>query len=382
MQRHKRRTVERENEYDIAIVGGGPAGAAAALSALQLRPGIRIAIVEASRHDSWRAGETLAPGCQEILRGLGCWDSLHDAGFIESPGTRAVWGGPHPYDNDFLLSLRGSGWHVDRARFDALLCRAARDAGADLIACSRLHGVERAESGFRLLLRNARHESLQTLRAGFVIDSSGREAGFASKCGAQRVADDHLIGVCGLLPAHGPDRATLVEAQADGWWYSSLLAGSRLIVAWMSDADLIRNQRLCHADRWIAHLRQSEWTQERIGGPLLAPLRTWSARSERLIPAHGNGWVAAGDAATAYDPLSSLGILKALRSGKIASFVALDCLEGRDSAECYESIVKREYSGYCETKRYFYGQEQRWPGSPFWSRRVNGDDAKWRTVKN
>ncbi|MBV8829069.1 MAG: tryptophan 7-halogenase [Acidobacteriaceae bacterium] len=382
MQRCTRSTVEREDEYDIAIVGGGPAGVAAALSSLQLRPRIRIAVVEAPRHDSWRAGETLAPGCQEILRGLGCWDSFRAAGFIDSTGTRAVWGGADPYDNDFLLSAHGSGWHADRTRFDALLCQAARDAGANWITCARLCGVDREQPGFRLWLRSAATESLQTLRARFVIDSSGRRASFASKCGARRVADDHLIGVCGLLPAHGRERATLVEAQADGWWYSSLLPGSRLIVAWMSDADLIRSQRLCDTERWIAHVRQSEWTRERIGGPLLGSLRAWSARSERLIPAHGDGWIAAGDAASAYDPLSSLGILKALRSGKIASFVAIDWLEGRDSAERYESIVEREYAGYCETKRYFYGQEQRWPGSPFWSRRVNGDDAKWRTVKN
>ena len=69
------------------------------------------------------------------------------------------------------------------------------------------------------------------------------------------------------------------------------------------------------------------------------------------------------------DPLSSQGILKALRSGKIASFVALDALDGRDSSSRYEALVASEYEDYCNTKRRFYSQEQRWPRSTFWQRR-------------
>jgi len=379
-----RGALRQDEAYDIAIVGGGPAGAAAALSARQLRPNLRVAIVEASRYDAWRAGETLSPGCQEILRGLGCWDSFRSQGFTESHGTRSIWGGPEPYDNEFLFSLRGNGWHVDRARFDALLCDCARNAGVEIIAHARLCGVQRDEQGFRLHLRNtnAGSESSTTIQARFAIDTSGRKASFASKCGARALADDRLIGVCGLLQATGRDAATLVEAQSDGWWYSSLLPESRVIVAWMSDADLVSEKGLCHPDPWMAHLNRSQWTRQRSGGALLAPLRVWTAHSQRLSQVHGDGWVAAGDAATTYDPLSSLGILKALRAGKIASFVALDALEGRDSAHRYGKFIAGEYAGYCETKRWFYSQEQRWPSSPFWQRRVNGDHSKWQKAKN
>ncbi|HLK62326.1 MAG TPA: FAD-dependent monooxygenase [Bryobacteraceae bacterium] len=375
-------TLRHSEVYDIAIVGAGPAGAAAALSATQLRPHLRVALVEANRYDAWRAGETLSPGCQEILSGLGCWSSFRSAGFTESPGTRAVWGGPEPYDNPFLFSLRGNGWHVDRARFDALLCDAARNAGAEVIARARLCEVERAEPGFLLRLRHSTpSQSFTTIRARFVIDTSGRQASFASRCGARQLVDDRLIGVCGLLPATGRDAATLVESQADGWWYSSLLPGSRVIVAWMSDADLVRGQGLCHPERWMAHLHRTECTRGRISGDLLEPLRVWAAHSQHLNQVRGADWVAAGDAATTYDPASSVGILKALRAGKVASFVALDRLQGRDSADRYEKLVAGEYAAYRETKRRFYRQEQRWPGSPFWQRRVNGDQSKWQ-IKN
>jgi len=370
--------------YDIAIVGGGPAGAAAALSFRQLRPDLCVALVEASQYDAPRAGETLSPGCQEILHGLGCWDSFQSERFTESHGTRALWGGPQPYDNEFLFSLRGNGWQVDRARFDALLCNCARNAGVEILSNTRLCGVERDDRGFRLRLRHigAGSEAFHTIQARFAIDASGRQASFAARCGARALVDDRLIGVCGLLQAAGSDAVTLVEAQPDGWWYSSLLPGSRVAVAWMSDADLVRQQGLCDPERWMAHLNRSEWTHQRSGGALLSPLRVWTAHSQRLSQVHGEGWVAAGDAATTYDPLSSLGILKALRAGKIASFVALDALEGRNSAPRYEKFIAAEYASYCETKRWFYSQEQRWPSSPFWQRRMNGDHSKWHNAKN
>ena len=214
------------------------------------------------------------------------------------------------------------------------------------------------------------------------MDTLGRQASFAAKCGVRALADDRLIGVCGLLPAAGLDAATLVEAQPDGWWYSALLPGSRIILAWMSDADLVRENGLCDPERWLAHLQRSEWTCQRGSGALVAPLRVWTAHSQRLSQICGDGWVAAGDAATTYDPLSSLGILKALRAGKIASFVALDALEGRNSGGRYEKFVAGEYASYWETKRWFYGQERRWSESPFWQRRVNGDDPKWQPARN
>ena len=360
--------------YDLAIIGGGPAGAAAALSACRLRPGLRVALVESSRYDSWRPGETLAPGCREILTSLGCWEAFRNVGFCESPGTRAVWGNPDPYDNPFVFSLRGNGWHVDRPRFDALLCDSARDSGACIVDNARLCDIERTDAGYMLQLRG----SNPSICARFVIDTSGREASFAIRCGARRVADDRLIGVCGLLPAAGRDACTLVESQPDGWWYSSLLPGSRIIAAWMSDADLVREQHLCEPDCWLAHLRRARWTPERTGGTLIEPLKVWTAHSQCLSTVHGENWVAAGDAATTYDPLSSLGILKALRAGKIASFTAIDRLEGRDSSLRYERFIAGEYAAYRETKRWFYSQEQRWPRSPFWQRRINGELSQWQ----
>jgi flavin-dependent dehydrogenase len=355
--------------YDVAVLGGGPAGAAAALSLRLLRPALRVAIVEASRYSAWRVGETLSPGCQELLSGLGCWERFLRQRFLESFGTRAVWGGDEPYDHEFLFSARGNGWHVDRARFDAMLCAAAQAAGAEVFT-ARFAGAERLDGCWRLTLRRGGGSEL--IQAAWVIDATGRSAAFAVRQGARRLAADRLVGVAVRFRASGSDSSTLVEAQPDGWWYSAATPNSGLVVVWMSDADLVRRDSLGERSRWFQQLANSRHTAARVAGAVAeaGPI-VRAAHSQRLSDFGGDGWLAAGDAACTFDPLSSQGILKALRTGKIASFAVLDGLDGRGASSLarYEQLLAAEYSQYLETRAWFYGQEGRWPESAFWARR-------------
>jgi flavin-dependent dehydrogenase len=89
----------------------------------------------------------------------------------------------------------------------------------------------------------------------------------------------------------------------------------------------------------------------------------------------GDAWLAVGDAATTFDPLSSQGILKSLRSGVLASYAVTDYFKGTTKGlEKYEALAAREFKDYLASRAEFYGQERRWPDSPFWRRRhPNGD---------
>src|SRR5262249_55090563 len=148
--------------------------------------------------------------------------------------------------------------------------------------------------------------------------------------------------------------------------------GSGLIAVWMSDADLVREQGLGEGPRWFEHLARSRHTAARVAGAAAeaGPI-VRAARSQRLSAAGGEGGAAAGAAALTLESLSSQGVLKALRTGKISSFVALDGLEGRAASSLarYEQLREAEHRQYLETRAWFYGQERRWPESPFWARR-------------
>jgi flavin-dependent dehydrogenase len=224
------------------------------------------------------------------------------------------------------------------------------------------------DSHWRLALLGA------TAEAQFVIDASGRTARFATQRGAHLEVKDSLAGVFVLFDGTGAnlhERGTLIEAQEHGWWYSTTVPGGTLVVAWMSDTDLIRAMQLKDAAPWHALLAKSKQTRRRIehATPSTLPM-IFAAQSQRLSKVAGRSWAAAGDAAMAFDPLSSHGITKALRSGKLASFVALDWLRnGQDTHSRYRRIADAEWTQYEATRRAYYAEEQRWPSSVFWARR-------------
>ncbi len=349
--------------FDAAIIGGGPAGAAAALSLRGLMPEAAIAIFDRGA-GAWRPGEILSPGAKPILQSLGCWPSFCASGFLESYGTRAAWGSSEAYENEFLFSLHGNGWRLERARFDNMLRDCARAAGVEIHGGAVLLDSSADLAGWRLQFRGFERN------ARFVIDTSGRAAAFAVQRGARRIADDRLAGAVVRFETEDAGD-TLIEATETGWWYSATVPGSTAVAAFMTDTDLLRQAQLYDDGRWNQLLSGSRYTSERLrnANPKTSPA-VFTAHSQRLSQTGGPGWVAAGDAAMTFDPLSSQGILKALRSGKMASFVAADLLlRGIDSHERYEGLGIAEYAAYQKAKREFYKMETRWPEAVFWKRR-------------
>ncbi|MBI4902379.1 MAG: NAD(P)/FAD-dependent oxidoreductase, partial [Acidobacteria bacterium] len=164
---------------------------------------------------------------------------------------------------------------------------------------------------------------------------------------------------------------TLVEAREHGWWYAVPVPGDRVAAGWMTDPDLLRDAGLHQDAAWMEQLRASHHIADVLdGAEPLSAVEVRSAGSFCLQTITGPGWLAAGDSASTYDPLSGQGILKALRFGRIASYAVLDSLRGRPGAlALYERLVRQDYETYLEQKKEYYGRVKRWPESMFWRRR-------------
>ncbi|MBP6824170.1 MAG: tryptophan 7-halogenase [Acidobacteria bacterium] len=386
--------------YDIAIIGGGPAGSAFALSLKKHAPSLTVAIIESSDYERQRIGESLPPTVQPLLNQLGVWKSFLAENHLPAYGTCSAWGSHQLESNEFIYGQHGRGWHLDRRRFDVMLAREAEKLDVKLMTSSTVTHSERLGDEWLMTVRSQKpfpstktHEESTKegkdnsnflrepschfvdgnfrVSARFVVDASGKTAAFATRHGARKQLFDQLLGAFVFFNCEQTDSYTMVEACENGWWYSALLPGSGMVAAWMSDADFVKQHSVKEPASWFEQLQKTTHTKRRLlpAEPLDTPT-LHSAASHKLDSFTGKGWLAVGDAATSFDPLSSQGVFKALRTGILASYAVCDFFKGDLSGlDKYEQIVTSEFDAYLKTRAEFYGQERRWPNSPFWKRR-------------
>jgi flavin-dependent dehydrogenase len=357
--------------FDVVVAGGGPAGAATALALVAGDPSIRVALIAgpAGRPGN---GETLTPDALPLLDRLDVGEAIRDAGPLPSLGTRSCWGSESPYDNEAIFSAIGPGWRIDRAWFDAWLLRAAATRGVSVHEGAIVRDVSRAESGrWTVLVDSPGPGAPSGLDAAFLVDATGRRAALARRLGARVRYLDRLVGLAVSHTATDTDGMTLVEAGEEGWWYSFNVADSRRLVVLMSDSDLVKGRRLTLPERWHEALSRTRLVSGPTSrGVLLGPPRVLSAQTRRLDRCAGVGWLAVGDSATTFDPLSSQGVVKALRSAILGSYAARDALAGDESGPLkFERLTAQEFDAYLAARRLVYRSETRWQEAPFWRRR-------------
>jgi flavin-dependent dehydrogenase len=357
----------RPRSIEFLIVGGGPAGSAVALALAER--GREVLVVEQSDYHAARIGETLPPAANPVLSRLGLSSESATFGHLRCPGVVAIWGGDSPHVNDALFDPNGDGLHVDRASFDAALARRAEAAGATVLTRTEIRSCH--HDGLRWEATISSGTDSRQLTATTLIDAAGR--GTWPGRPSRRRAFDRQVALVGLFvleagPAKG-DHRTWIEASPSGWWYSSALPGDRLVAAYFTDTDLLDAPQKHRTVRWGALLEDAPWTLDRLrAARALGDLRVVSASSTISLPIAGPGYVAIGDAATTIDPLSSHGILYALRSGLDAA-EALMSPEPRRAVAQYARTIADRLRDDLVTRRRFCRSERRWPDSEFWRRR-------------
>jgi flavin-dependent dehydrogenase len=356
---------------DVTVVGGGPAGCATAIALC--RTGLRVTLLDQGRPAGAGIGETLPAEAHAMLTRLGAWQWFPAGGRVRSGGTCSAWGGADLAWRDGFAQAAGAGWHVDRDALDPALRRAAACGGADVRGGVRVvYAGRRRRGGWLLSLRDGTGRSTR-LATAFVVDASGRAAVVARHFGPRHSADRLTssyarIGGC---PDAAPLRHAIVESVPDGWWYAAGLPSGQRAVAFFSDADLVRRRRAACPGGWYALLRQTRFIFDALGRPGQPErVRCAPAASHCLLRVHGGDWAAAGDAVTAWDPLTAAGLTTALRSGVDLAAAVRAALAGNPGAlDQYAARVHQLYTRYLIQRSSYYQIERRWPEAEFWRRR-------------
>jgi flavin-dependent dehydrogenase len=362
--------------FDVAVIGGGPAGGGVALGLA--RRGRRVLVLDKARGGGFAGGEALPPLANPLLRRLGLDVLLRAGPHLPCHGNRGAWGSAALGETEFLFSPYGHGWHLHRAAFDASLLGLVEDAGGVVLRNTRLAGLEAADGGWSLAVEGA--EAPARAAARFLIDASGLARVALRRLGVPILWHDHQVARIGRFRG-GPggsgagDPRTLVEAVADGWWYTARMPGGEQVAIAFGDARDPWHRATRSTAGFLAHLAGTCHVRRSIldaGARQQGPLLTRAAPSTLAARVTGPGWLAVGDAAFSLDPLSSQGLLTALSSAEQAVPAVLGALDGDLAAPAaYARHVGDLHRRYLAERQRYYATETRWPERPFWRMRVH-----------
>jgi len=293
---------------EVLVVGAGPAGATAALN---LAPFRQVTVVDSREIPARVPGESLVPAARRLLADMGLMESFEALGFPKYHGNSSVWGSQETEETSFISGIDGHGWHVDRVRFESWLREVAVHRGARVLAPMNLNSIRREGCHFVAELRVPGRARVLSLATDFVIDAGGRSALAARNLGSRRRRDLPLIcrALYGSAAKDGRGAGvSFIEAVEDGWWYTAPLPDGQRILAFHTDMDLPASAVVRSVDGVLRHAEKAADLRSILAAMSFVPESRSSGRAAGgsvLEPCSGSGWLAAGDAALTFDPLSS-----------------------------------------------------------------------------
>jgi flavin-dependent dehydrogenase len=360
----------------VLVIGDGPAACSAAIG---LRgAGVEVRLTRPVTRGTPRMGDSLSPHGRLLIRRLGLDDTFVADEHLPCHANRSDWGSIGTRHVDFIGHCLGVAHHVDRERFDAGLRERVRAMDARFDVDARGLSVQRDGDRWHCTCAEA------AFHCDFVIDASGRASWFARRQGARRLREDRQVALLasGVAARWPGDTMSAVESTRDGWWYSAPAPRGRWTAAFFTDPDLL--DREWRGDRgWQGLLDASRFTRERLDAHGVTLLRhdvIVAADSARLDRMAGDGWLAVGDAAMSFDPLSSHGLTVALQSGVDAARTVIAHRAGDTRALAqYAGRLDAAFQEYSRQRLALYRAESRFADQLYWQRRhrLGQNGGRW-----
>jgi geranylgeranyl reductase family protein len=351
--------------YDVAIIGGGPAGSTAA--ALLARAGRHVIVFEREKFPRFHIGESLLPFSMKAFTRLGLHEKFERAGFIKKFGgeffSACSSEGTKFYFKDGYRSQTDYSYQVTRADFDKLLLDHAAESGAEVHEETGVNSVEFANEHVDLAIANGK-----SIRARYVIDASGRNSILGTKFNIKKTYE-HLKKLSifahyeGVWRPEGIDATlTVLVRGIDRWFWIIPLTSERSSIGVVLDSETFRRSKQT-PDSFLEQalveqpvIMRRMHNARRVSGVHVAA--DFSYRSTKL---YGDRWLLAGDAAGFIDPIFSSGVFLAAFSGELAADALHEVLDQPRKAKRlfprYEKRVNRAMDIYLRFVNAWYTKE-------------------------
>ena len=308
--------------FDVAIVGGGPAGSSCA--AFCAMAGLQSLVLDREKFPREKVcGDCLNPSCWLVLERLALAEKVRDlphsklssVAFIAIDGREVVVDLPSGADCEIS---------VKRSLFDDLLLRRARELGADVREQITVSGISR-NGDWKIETASG-----QTFQARMLIGADGRNSTVA-----------HL---CNLLPHPARERVALqahIPLPRD--------FGGRIVLQFLREGysgqapvnETQLNLCLVGTPPTISKLRQ--WAERQFQLPPDQNWRTITPLTRSSVPSARENLFLIGDAARVVEPFTGEGIYYALRSGELAAKAMAKILRDDDRNAALREF-RRDYA--------------------------------------
>ena len=312
--------------YDVAIVGGGPAGSTAAT--LLAKAGRRVIVLEREKFPRFHIGESLLPFSMQTFDRLGVREKL-DRAFLPkyggeimaACGTRAV----KFYFKDGFRSQRDQSYQVTRSQFDALLLNHSRENGAEVREETEVTKIEFASDRVKVEIETGESAKSQ-IEARYLLDCSGRQTLLGNSFRVKKTYE-HLQKFSVFAHYENIDRlpgkdATLIRMVRglDRWFWMIPLTETRTSIGVVMDTKAFRATKMTPEAALEKFIADQPLMAERMQSAVrVSPVYSTSDFSYRNKTLSGDRWLMVGDAAGFIDPVFSSGVFMAIMSAERAA---------------------------------------------------------------
>ncbi len=351
-------------DYDVAVIGGGPAGSSAAIG-LALA-GRRVLVLERDKFPRFHIGESLLPMSNHVFHQLQLDEAIAGLDPVEKWGASFITAdGSHDSYADFTQAynvLEARAYQVVRSQFDEMLLRQAQKRGADVregvsVEDVKFHG-DHVEVTFGATGAAGERE---TVKVGAIADASGRRGFMASRLNLRTIDPElkKLSVFSHFLNVPRPEGRRygdirLISREDMGWFWFIPVTRELMSVGIVTSADKHRARLDAMKGQPLEAVFDSYVKETPVAAELLKnaertmPYRTENDFSYWTTTYFGDRFVLVGDAGSFLDPIFSTGVHLALKAGLEASR-ALDAALGKDGGWRERPLAKYQQT---QVRRY------------------------------